>query len=277
MSELEQTLLGKQTAYPDQYDPDLLYPLSRQAARARAGLIKSESDALLPFHGTDIWNGYELTWLNTNGVPQVAIAEFTIPYHSPYLIESKSFKLYLNAFHQTTFNAWSDLQAQLEKDLSSVAQAKVGVRLLSVNDYAKINFATLPGSCIDDNNVSIDCYQLHPDYLSSGEETVSEMLHSHLLKSNCPVTGQPDFASVLISYHGRKIDHTGLLKYIVSYRRHEDFHEQCVERIFCDILTRCQPETLSVYARYTRRGGLDINPFRSNVETVPDNRRLWRQ
>lgn len=280
--------LGKQTDYPSQYDAELLTPIPRTLGRDQLGI-----SATLPFTGVDIWTGYELSWLDAKGKPQVAVGEFTVPADSTNLIESKSFKLYLNSFNQTAFSTWQQVTQRLQADLSQCAGGPVTVQLFSLAEYQKIGVTPLPGQCIDNLDVEIHNYHPDPELLSinstgpapealapetlTSEMLVTETLHSHLLKTNCPVTGQPDWASVVITYQGRQISPEGLLKYIVSFRQHQDFHEQCVERLFTDILARCAPQKLDVYARYTRRGGLDINPWRSTDVTTPGSLRLVRQ
>jgi len=264
--------LGKPTAYCSQYDPELLCPLPRQAKRDELGIAP---DAL-PFVGVDVWNGYELSWLNEAGKPQVAVGQFVFDAASPMLVESKSFKLYLNSFNNTVFPSSSAVRETLVRDLSRACGAPVAVTLFDVE--AAPSCAPAPsGRRLDD--LQIDCrdYELAPHHLRSGGETVSETLYSHLLKSNCLVTGQPDWGTVVIDYRGPRIDPAGLLRYIVSFRNHWEFHEQCVERIFTDILHHCRPERLLVYARYLRRGGLDINPYRSTHPFDPDLTRLLRQ
>jgi 7-cyano-7-deazaguanine reductase len=228
----------------------------------------------------DIWTGYELSWLNAKGKPQVAVAEFQVPANSPNIIESKSFKLYLNSFNQTCFSGLSDIVTTLESDLSMAAGAPVMVSVQALSQAVHRGVGHFVGDSIDDLDVDIDCYRPNADLLrvQSPEILVRESLSSDLLKSNCPVTGQPDWASVYISYHGPKIDRESLLKYVVSFREHQDFHEHCVERMFVDINKHCKPLSLSVYARYTRRGGLDINPFRTNADgDLPLDVRLVRQ
>ena len=266
--------LGRETVYPRGYDPTLLFPIPRTQGRDSLGL----GDAL-PFHGVDIWNGYELSWLDPSGKPRIALARFTVPAHSPNLIESKSFKLYLGAFAATTMADADSLRARLVDDLSAAAGATVDVALTLPDAFASERIQALPGECIDDTSVTISHYgPPRPDYLATdADNTVSETLVSHLLKSNCPVTGQPDWASVQIDYAGPRLDRAGLLRYLVSFREHSEFHEQCVERIFCDLQRHCAPQRLSVYARYTRRGGLDINPWRSSAPHTPINPRLARQ
>ncbi|MEP6881267.1 MAG: NADPH-dependent 7-cyano-7-deazaguanine reductase QueF [Dokdonella sp.] len=270
--------LGKSVLVSNHYNPDLLFPIPRAAGREVLGL-----GASLPFDGVDIWNAYELSWLDARGKPQVAVGEFRIPASSPNLIESKSFKLYLNSINQTRYANAEQVRAMLAMDLSAAAGAEIGVELSLLPKVARAMAAieSLAGDCIDDLNIEVDHYgPPKPELLGlvGDAPIVDEALVSHLLKSNCPVTGQPDWASVQISYAGRQIDRTGLLRYLVSYRNHDDFHEQCVERIFSDILARCAPQHLTVYARYTRRGGLDINPWRSTeARSRPDNARLIRQ
>ena len=233
-----------------------------------------------PFIGVDLWTAWELSWLNVKGVPQVAVAEFTLPASSPNIIESKSFKLYLNSFNQTWFNSWLEVEQRLVADLSAAAGEAVAVRLMTLEQgEADYPLVTPPGQCIDQLDVTIEHYHPEPALLAlaAGGQVVSEVLYSNLLKTNCPVTGQPDWATLWIEYTGPAIDKAALLAYVVSFREHQDFHEQCVERCFLDIQNQLKPESLSVYARYTRRGGLDINPFRSTGGDVPKNWRLVRQ
>lgn len=267
--------LGQPTAYPTQYDASLLQGVPRQLNRTPIGLAEGQP---LPFHGDDIWHGYELSWLNSNGLPQVAVAEFRVPATSTNLIESKSFKLYLNSFNDSRWPSWQAVSEQLSIDLSQCAGAPVGVQLSTVQQAQRKAFGDLPGHCIDDQPIEITSYDYSPELLKlSSYDIVEETLHSHLLKSNCLITNQPDWGSVLIRYRGPAVDHAALLRYIVSFRHHNEFHEQCVERLYMDIKERLQPEQLTVYARYTRRGGLDINPFRSDFEPTPESVRLSRQ
>ena len=267
--------LGKSTAYRDTYDASLLQGVPRSLNRDPLGL---KADAL-PFHGGDIWTLYELSWLNARGLPQVAVGHVELDYTSVNLVESKSFKLYLNSFNQTRFDSWEAVQRTLERDLSACAQGKVTVALYRIDELEGQPIAHFHGTCIDDQEIEIDNYQFDTAWLENAASgnLVEETLVSHLLKSNCLITHQPDWGSVQIQYRGAKIDREKLLRYLVSFRNHNEFHEQCVERIFNDILHFCQPETLSVYARYTRRGGLDINPWRSNGDFVPAIGRLVRQ
>ncbi|ADZ91263.1 NADPH-dependent 7-cyano-7-deazaguanine reductase QueF [Marinomonas mediterranea] len=265
--------LGQKTEYVSTYDASLLFPIPRVDKWGEMGI---EEDRL-PFFGEDIWNAYELSWLNLKGKPVVALGEFRIPHDSPNIIESKSFKLYLNSFNQMKHEHFASVQAIMERDLSAAAGAPVTVILRDVDSMESLVVLT-PDYCIDEIDVDIDTYQPNSELLQREHDgVVEERLVSHLLRSNCPVTNQPDWGSVFIDYKGMKIDHASLLKYIVSFREHTDFHEQCVERIFIDIMQRCQPESLIVYARYVRRGGLDINPYRSSTEIVLGNDRLTRQ
>lgn len=271
----EITLLGKNTGYIQHYAPNLLEALPRSRGRDAIS-IKQEN---LPFEGFDLWTGFELSWLNDKGKPVVAIAEFFIPATSHNLIESKSFKLYLNSFNQTKFDTPELVASTLEKDLSLAATGNVKVKLYpDLKHYPEI-CASLSGECIDHLDIEIEDYEFNPDYLSNStsDEIVSEILTSNLLKSNCLVTNQPDWGSVIIKYEGEKINREQLLRYIISFRMHNEFHEQCVERIFNDINHYCSPQKLTVFARYTRRGGLDINPFRSNFEKTYTTERLIRQ
>lgn len=267
--------LGKPTEYHDSYEPSLLQAVPRSMNREPLGLYPES----LPFHGCDIWTLYELSWLNAKGLPQVAIGEVNLDASSVNLIESKSFKLYLNSFNQTKFADWGEVRATLERDLSACAQGKVSVALFRLQEIEGQPIGYFSGYCIDEQDIEVDNYQFTTDYLEKATqpEVVEEQLVSHLLKSNCLITNQPDWGSVQISYRGPRIQREALLRYLVSFRHHNEFHEQCVERIFNDILRFCQPESLSVYARYTRRGGLDINPWRSNGDFHPGLSRLVRQ
>ena len=290
--------LGQATAYLDQYDASLLFPIARAAKRAEVGVTGA-----LPFLGADMWTAFELSWLNLRGKPQVALARFTVPCESPNIIESKSFKLYLNSFNNTRFADVNAVKARLRADLSeavwrdvendvspdaaapalgasATASPSIGVTLLLPELFDREPIDELDGLSLDRLDVECTHYTPAPDLLRlvPDEAPVSEVLVSNLLKSNCPVTGQPDWASVQISYSGAPIDQEGLLQYLVSFRNHNEFHEQCVERIFMDLWTRCKPVRLAVYARYTRRGGLDINPVRTSyAQALPANVRNARQ
>ena len=257
---LESLELGKATRYATEYDPSLLQTVPRSIARDVIG-VGTE----LPFMGVDIWYGYELSWLRPSGIPQVALMRCTVPCNTDSIVESKSFKLYLNSFNQSTFESTAFVSSVIEGDLSSLLGASVKVELFSVTELVTFSPDEFPGDCIDNIDESTNTYNIEPSLLKvDGHELVSETLNSHLLKSNCLVTNQPDWASIVIDYSGEKMDRAALLKYLVSFRNHNEFHEQCVERIFIDLWGRFKLEELSVQAFYTRRGGLDINPFRSS-------------
>jgi len=268
------TLLGQQTDYPTRYAPEVLCPIPRQEGRSALGLVAGS----LPFQGVDVWTHYEVSWLDAAGKPLIAMAEIRVPATSPFLIESKSLKLYFNSLNFERFADQAAFLQRVEADLSRVAGTTVQVSLLLPDNPASLRMGELPGLCLDAEPLSCEEFVLDALHLRSDpQRIVSETLYTNLLRSLCPVTHQPDWGSVMVQYQGPAIDHAGLLAYIVSYRNHPDFHEQCVERIFMDVLRQCQPAELTVYARYTRRGGLDINPFRSNVAELPDEVRLFRQ
>ena len=295
MNTPEQSQLGKQSAYVDRYDASLLFPIPRASKRREIGIAGAPT-----FFGADLWTAFELSWLNPRGKPQVAIAHITVPCESINIVESKSFKLYLNSFNNSQFADVAAVAACMRADLNAAVwqqantvlgdvakspiQSSVGVKILLPEMFDREPIHELDGLNLD--RLDIECPQSAPgasptpELLKAAfdEAPVSEVFTSNLLKSNCLVTGQPDWGSVRISYEGPQIDQVGLLQYIVSFRNHDEFHEQCVERIFMDIWTRCKPIKLSVYARYTRRGGLDINPFRTSYpQAVPQNIRTARQ
>ena len=273
----ESSPLGKSSEYPTHYDPSLLFPIPRAPKRAELQI-----SGTLPFFGADFWTAYEISWLNLRGKPQIAIATFMVPADSPNIIESKSFKLYLNSFNQERLENADQLVEKLRTDLSAAAGGAVQVTLTEAAQFGQVQFGELGGLSLDRLDVEIEA-TAHPDgsilRARHDEATVEETLVSHLLKSNCPVTSQPDWGSVQIHYVGAPIDQERLLKYIIGFREHNEFHEQCVERIFTDILHYCKPQKLAVYARYTRRGGLDINPWRSNFSSAkpPSQLRNARQ
>ncbi|HTA64946.1 MAG TPA: NADPH-dependent 7-cyano-7-deazaguanine reductase QueF [Xanthomonadaceae bacterium] len=273
MSSADRSPLGKTVAWPDRYDPSVLFPIARAEGRDALGLRGD----VLPFVGFDLWTAYELAWLDERGKPCVGIAELCVPADSPSLIESKSLKLYLNSFAQARMDAPGMLRETLARDLSGVAGADVAVILLPVADTVPVR--ELEGECIDDLALDIDDYgPPNPGRLRVHEDAGDEALVSHLFRSNCPVTGQPDWASVQLRYRGPRIDRAGLLGYIVSFRNHHGFHEQCVENIFLDVMAHCRPDALSVYARFTRRGGIDINPWRATPGfAAPTTARTTRQ
>lgn len=276
--EPEQSPLGKTSAYADQYDASILFPIARHTKRDELGI-----GSTLPFMGADLWTAYELSWLNMRGKPQVALAQITVPCETPNIAESKSFKLYLNSFNNSQFDSSDTVRERIATDVGAAVWGKagrVGVRLLLPEQFGSEKVQELEGVPLDRLDLDCDRYTPAPDLLTAAvdEKPVTESLVSHLLKSNCLVTSQPDWGSVQINYSGPQIDQAGLLRYIVSFRNHNEFHEQCVERIYTDIMARCKPSKLSVYARYTRRGGLDINPWRtSHPQAMPTNVRSARQ
>ncbi|MCL6271111.1 NADPH-dependent 7-cyano-7-deazaguanine reductase QueF [Sansalvadorimonas sp. 2012CJ34-2] len=266
--------LGQHSEYISQYDAGLLFPIPRVPKWEALGLDGSN----LPFSGSDTWNALELSWLDSKGKPVVMAGVFILPAGSPNIIESKSFKLYLNSFNQTRFNDASAVRDTMTRDLSVAAGAPVRVELQTLPELESNGIQAVQGDCIDGLDVAIDTYTLEPAFLQADSGSiVTETLCTHLLKSNCPVTGQPDWGTLVIEYTGPKLDHEGLLKYICSFRQHQDFHEQCVERIFMDLKRICGLDKLTVYARYVRRGGLDINPWRSDCGGEAVNTRLARQ
>ncbi|MFC3909061.1 NADPH-dependent 7-cyano-7-deazaguanine reductase QueF [Legionella dresdenensis] len=268
--------LGKKSDYDSTYNPDRLYPLSRMGKRQEIGVDPDH----LPFIGYDCWNHYEVSWLNEKGKPMVGIGEIYYDCNSPKLIESKSLKLYFNSFNNTRIKSVEELENIVKKDLSERVEAPVFIKIYPLEQTR--NFAAaqaVSGECIDHLDIECSVYLVEPAFLSIEDEIVEEVLYSDLLKSNCLVTNQPDWGSVQIAYKGKKINREGLLKYLVSYRNHNEFHEQCIERIFVDIMNHCKPEFLTVTGRYTRRGGLDINPCRAtkNANIDQKNHRLIRQ
>ncbi|MCW8208123.1 NADPH-dependent 7-cyano-7-deazaguanine reductase QueF [Verminephrobacter aporrectodeae subsp. tuberculatae] len=281
MNPPEQSRLGKASTYVDQYDAALLFPIPRADKRAEIGITGAA-----PFFGADLWTAFELSWLNARGKPQLALAHITVPCETPNIVESKSVKLYLNSFNNTCLADAAQVQARIRADLGEAVwrgaerSAAVGVTLLGPKRFDQEPVHELDGLSLDRLDVECTHYQPAPELLRARFDAapVSEVLTSKLFRSNCPVTGQPDWASVQIAYSGPQIDQEGLLQYLVSFRRHSEFHEQCVERIFMDLWTRCQPGALTVYARYTRRGGIDINPLRtSRPQGLPRNVRTARQ
>ncbi|MES2936433.1 MAG: NADPH-dependent 7-cyano-7-deazaguanine reductase QueF [Pseudomonadota bacterium] len=277
----EQSPLGRAAPLTDRYDAALLYPISRRPKRDEIGLPEQ-----VPFFGADLWTAYELSWLNPRGKPQIAIAHVTVPCETPNIVESKSFKLYLGSFSNTPFASPDEVRERIRADVSEAVwrgagtQASVGVRLILPDLFDQEPLHEMDGLSLDRLDIECTDYSPAPQLLGAafGEKPVEETLTSNLLKSNCLVTGQPDWGSVQIRYSGPQIDQGGLLRYLVSFRNHNEFHEQCVERIFMDVWRRCKPVKLAVYARYTRRGGLDINPLRtSHPQGLPRSVRTARQ
>lgn len=273
MTDLKASPLGHATAYPERYDPGQLFPVER--APLRAALPAAALDAM---RGTDLWNAYELSWLDARGKPQVAIASFTVPASSPCVVESKSVKLYLTAFNQTRFGSVDEVRAAIASDLGKATGVAVEVALTLPDDFAALPHAELAGECLDGLPLTLDDDAFAAEALAVAGPPVEETLVTRLFRSVCPVTGQPDYGSVQVGYRGPRIDHPGLLRYLVSFRRQPGFHEHCVERIFADLWTRCRPDALTVYARFTRRGGVDINPYRTSTQAPPPpNARTARQ
>lgn len=265
--------LGRAIDYPDKYAPDILCAIARADGRDELGIVGD-----LPFGGVDIWNAWELTWLGKGDLPHVATAEIRVPADSPYLVESKSLKLYLNSYSMSRFSSTTEVADTIAKDLSACVGGRADVRVLPIARSEARRVSRMAGACLDSMAVDCSAWEVDTDLLLADPGTqVEEDLHTHLLRSLCPVTSQPDTGSLQISYRGPQIDRASLLRYVVSYRRHSEFHEACVERMFVDLMLRCEPEELSIYARYQRRGGIDINPYRSNTGGLPLNLRLWRQ
>lgn len=269
---LEESPLGQTTVYVENYTPDLLFPVSRELARGKTGIREP-----LAFKGVDVWNAFELSWLNDNGKPEIALAELIFPCTSSHLVESKSLKLYFNSFNQTKFTSFEAVAKVMENDLSKAVNEKVTVKLYPHDYFDNLKLTKFSGLCLDNQDITADIYHVEPNFLKTSSEKVEETLYTNLFKSNCLATGQPDWGSVWINYCGNQIEREGLLKYFISFRRHSGFAEHCTEQIFYDLMRKCAPEKLSVNIRYTRRGGLDINPFRSNFEEFPPNLRQIRQ
>lgn len=272
-SPFDETPLGRRTDYIDQYTPALLCPVPRWDARE---VLDLDPEAL-PFHGMDYWNAYEVSWLDGRGKPVVMIGEFSVPCNSRNLVESKSLKLYLNSFANSRFDSVAAVRSLMEKDLSDCAGGPVDVRLRTLDNAAADPWLEINGDCVDRLDIDIDSGVEDIRLLTDQGAERTETLYSHLLRSLCPVTGQPDWATLVVRYTGAPISQVTLLRYVIALRNHQGFHEQIIERVFTDILEQCQPRQLSVYGRFTRRGGLDINPFRSNFEERALNRRVVRQ
>lgn len=269
----EASALGKPSSFLSKYSPSLLFAIPRSECRNLISLFET-----VPFYGADLWTAYELSWLNSKGKPMVAIGEFSFPCMSRNIVESKSFKLYLNSLNQTKFESTEDVLHCMQKDLSSLVEADVKIKIVNLNEFNSQKFQMPESECLDNLDVFVDQYEINSEFLFiESDEVVAENLHTNLLKSNCPVTNQPDWATLFIHYVGKKINHVGLLKYIISLRNHNEFHEQCVERIYMDLWRLCMPKLLTVYACYTRRGGLDIAPFRTNSQVIPENSRFSRR
>lgn len=259
---MTENLMGKTTVYPERYNPDILMAIPRSDNRRLLGL-----DTELPFVGEDIWNAYELSWLNKKGLPQVALAKFYFNCESPFIIESKSFKLYLNSLNQESYDNEAQLLALLIKDLTEKSASKVRVELTGLDNSAQA-IDVSQGTSLDKLDIKVQHYHPEPELLTvDAQSQVAEQLFTNLFRSNCPITNQPDWATIMIAYNGAAISHASLLAYLISYRLHNDYHENCVEKIFVDIQARCKPTDLTVRANFLRRGGLDINPVRSTAGT----------
>jgi 7-cyano-7-deazaguanine reductase len=267
--------LGKTTPYESSHNPNLLFAIARKEKRDSLGINQTS----LPFYGHDSWNHYEVSWLNPKGKPMVATAQIDYDCRSPYIIESKSLKLYFNSLNNTHFKSMSEITATIKKDIEDLLKINVNVDILPLDDNLHHSIlAAPPGLCIDGLDVSCESYTVTPNLLSASDEIIDETLYSNVLKSNCLVTKQPDWGTLLIDYKGPKISQAGLLQYIVSFRNHNEFHEQCIERIFIDIMQHCKPHSLTLEGRYSRRGGIDINPYRTTEKNYSfSNRRLIRQ
>lgn len=282
-TELKTGPLGESSQYAEGYSPKRLFPMPRAEGRSAVGLRGA-----LDWYGQDVWTGYEFSWLNERGKPEVAVMRLTVAAESSHIVESKSMKLYLNGYAQTRFDSTSKVRDRLAEDLSHAFGGAVAVELVALAEPS-LGVSELAGYCLDELDVEITDYQRNPDLLvlaatqgaketkETKETPVTQVLTTHLFRSLCPVTAQPDWASVIVSYSGAAIDQAGLLKYLVSYRQHQAFHETTVERIYADIWERCQPERLSVSGRFLRRGGLDISPTRSSESQPMDMSRLSRQ
>lgn len=260
----EGAVLGRQVENPKVYSPSLLEPIARRDTRADLPMDSQD----LPFFGTDFWNAYEFSWLNLAGMPQAVMLEISVPCDSPNLIESKSLKLYLGSFYQTPFADNQDIIRTIESDLSVTTRAPVMVKMVPLDKSGRGLLVETPGVLLDKTEVKVQHYTPNPDCLlvDGAAAPIQESLCSHLLRTICPVTGQPDWATVVVRYKGAPISHTGLLRYIISYREYSGFHEHCIEKIYLDLMARCNPQQLTVCGYYTRRGGLDINPVRTNCE-----------
>lgn len=269
---LKNVPLDKKEAYISTYTPELLFAIPRKSKRDEIGVPEK-----LPFHGRDYWMAYEISWLNLQGKPQIAWAQFSFPCDSECIIESKSMKLYLNSFNQSRYASMTEVEEVIRKDYSVLLNCEVEVKLFPPSWDKHPPRQDFTGICVDGLEVETDVYQVNANLLKVEEEVVDEAIYSHLLKSNCLVTHQPDWAAVWVHYVGKKIDHTSFLKYIISFREHYEFHEQCIERIYMDILNHCKPEKLTVFGKYSRRGGIEIEPYRSNFESAPQSFKIIRQ
>ncbi len=266
--------LGRPVSAGSTYDPDQLRPIPRKFGRTTIGIINGRP---LPFLGEDIWNCWELSWLDSNGKPAIAVAEIRIPATTPNMVESKSMKLYINSFSMTRLESPKMVRQILARDISRITEGPVFVRLILPEDFGKIPINEPQGICIDQQNINITEFRVNPDLLIVEKQRVSETLFSRLIRTICPVTGQPDWATVYLTYTGPRIHPDSLLRYFISFRQHQGFHESCAEMMFCQIFQACKPDKLTLSARFTRRGGIDINPFRSTEISSGPNLRDFRQ
>ena len=266
--------LGQQLLASSEYDPKQLRSVSRKIGRKNIGI---SDDISLPFMGEDVWNCWELSWLNSQGKPAIAVAEIRVPAGTPNMVESKSLKLYLNSFSMTRVDSADSLREIIARDIGRIVEEHVSVQLILPEAFGKLRIIEPEGICIDRQKTTITEFSINPDLLAVEKSRVSETLYSRLIRTNCPVTGQPDWATVCLTYSGPRIRPDSLLRYFVSFRQHKGFHESCVETMFCHILQKCQPESLTISARFTRRGGIDINPFRSTESSSGPNFRDPRQ
>lgn len=266
--------LGRPALASTSYDPDQLRSVSRKTARQDIGIGENSP---LPFWGEDVWNCWELSWLDSEGKPVIAVAEIRIPVTTPNMVESKSLKLYLNSFSMTRINSPETLRQTLARDIGRIVEGTVSIQLILPEAFGQLRIMEPEGICIDRQNITVTEYTINPDLLVVEKQSVSQSLFSRLIRTNCPVTGQPDWATLCVTYTGSRIRPDSLLRYFVSFRQHQGFHESCVETMFCHILQKCRPETLTLSARFTRRGGIDINPFRSTEKSSGPNYRDPRQ
>lgn len=266
--------LGQQLLASSEYDPEQLRSVSRKIGRKNIGISDNSS---LPFMGEDVWNCWELSWLNSQGKPAIAVAEIRVPAGTSNMVESKSLKLYLNSFSMTRVGSADSLREIIARDIGRIVEEHVSVQLILPEAFGKLRIIEPEGICIDRQKIMITEFSINPNLLAVEKSRVSETLYSRLIRTNCPVTGQPDWATVCLTYSGPRIRPDSLLRYFVSFRQHKGFHESCVETMFCHILQKCQPESLTISARFTRRGGIDINPFRSTESSSSPNFRDPRQ
>ncbi len=259
---MKRSVLGKKTDYPSKYNPTLLFTVKRERFKT-------------PFYGFDLWRAYELSWLDAHGKPHTGILELMYPSDTRRIIESKSLKLYLVSLNYARFGSTEEVRNTIQHDLEQALNPQwIKLTIFKEKDFARQS--EIQGICLDEMDVEINHYTRMPELLRLANGHAEETAYSHLLRSACPITGQPDWATVIIKYRGQAIDHASLLRYLISFRDHKGFSENCCEQIFVDISEKCKPDYLLVTARYTRRGGIDINPVRCSEEIDPDNLENWR-